>query len=82
MLQPLLADRFKLALHHESRKMSGYALTVARAGIKAKVSEVTDRAGANGGRGILKAVGCHMIPAIPAGPRQGRQNRSVVVQYE
>jgi uncharacterized protein (TIGR03435 family) len=36
MLQNLLADRFKLALHKESREMSIYSLTVARNGPKLK----------------------------------------------
>src|SRR5580658_7636633 len=39
MLQPLLADRFKLQFHHESRTIPGYALTVAKGGILAKVSD-------------------------------------------
>jgi uncharacterized protein (TIGR03435 family) len=36
MLRAMLADRFKLRLHEESREMSGYALIVARGGVKAK----------------------------------------------
>jgi uncharacterized protein (TIGR03435 family) len=36
MLQNLLADRFKLALHKETREMSLYSLTVARNGPKLK----------------------------------------------
>ncbi len=36
MLQALLADRFKLALHRESRELSGYVLSVAKGGIKFK----------------------------------------------
>ncbi len=34
MLQALLAERFQLATHHESREMVGYALVVANGGIK------------------------------------------------
>jgi uncharacterized protein (TIGR03435 family) len=34
MLRTLLADRFKLALHHESRELSVYALAAARSGSK------------------------------------------------
>ena len=30
MLRTLLADRFKLALHHETRELPGYALVIAR----------------------------------------------------
>jgi uncharacterized protein (TIGR03435 family) len=34
MLQKLLADRFKLKLHEESKEVSGYALTIAKGGPK------------------------------------------------
>jgi uncharacterized protein (TIGR03435 family) len=34
MLQTLLADRFKLALHRETRELPVYALTVTRSGLK------------------------------------------------
>ncbi len=34
MLQSLLEDRFHLKIHHESREMPVYALTVARGGLK------------------------------------------------
>lgn len=36
MLQALLAERFKLALHHEQKEMAGYALAVAKGGFKLK----------------------------------------------
>jgi uncharacterized protein (TIGR03435 family) len=39
MLQTLLADRFKLKVHHESKSVSGYALVVARGGLKVKPVE-------------------------------------------
>jgi uncharacterized protein (TIGR03435 family) len=38
MLRAMLADRFKLRLHEESREMSGYALVVARGGLKVKLA--------------------------------------------
>jgi uncharacterized protein (TIGR03435 family) len=38
MLQNLLKDRFKLALHHETAQSSGYALVVAKGGPKLKES--------------------------------------------
>ncbi len=38
MLRPLLADRFKLKLHHETRELPVYALVVAKGGIKLKES--------------------------------------------
>jgi uncharacterized protein (TIGR03435 family) len=61
MLQPLLAERFKLALHRETRQVSGYVLAVAKGGIKAKVSDRTTGGwGANGGRGRIDTVGSPM----------------------
>lgn len=48
----LLTDRFGLAVHHETRDLTGYALTVAKGGPKLKV--VTERGtqyGFRGGRG-------------------------------
>jgi uncharacterized protein (TIGR03435 family) len=38
MLQTLLADRFKLTLHRETRQVPGYALVVAKSGLKIKPS--------------------------------------------
>jgi uncharacterized protein (TIGR03435 family) len=38
MLQNLLADRFRLALHREAREVSGYALVVAKGGPRFKES--------------------------------------------
>ncbi len=38
MLQRLLADRFKLRVHNSTREMPGYALVVARGGLKAKAA--------------------------------------------
>jgi uncharacterized protein (TIGR03435 family) len=38
MLQALLAERFKLRLHEDSKKMSGYALVVAKGGTKVKAA--------------------------------------------
>jgi uncharacterized protein (TIGR03435 family) len=58
MLQPLLADRFKLQFHRESRTLAGYSLTVAKGGIRAKVSDPNRHSGANGGRGFVDAVAC------------------------
>ena len=42
MYRNLLADRFKVALHHENRMMTGYALTVAKAGPKLKAYDPAD----------------------------------------
>jgi len=56
--QTLLADRFKLQFHRERRLVAGYALTVAKGGVIAKVSALPDgRSGGNGGRGWIHSVG-------------------------
>jgi len=39
MLQALLADRFKLVTHRETRQVSGYALVVAKGGLKMQRSK-------------------------------------------
>ena len=39
MLQALLADRFKMALHRESKQMTVYSLVVAKGGPKCKPSQ-------------------------------------------
>lgn len=42
MLQALLADRFKLTLHHETKDHNVYALVVGKGGPKLKASEADD----------------------------------------
>jgi uncharacterized protein (TIGR03435 family) len=53
MLQPLLADRFRLQLHHETRTVPGYTLTLAKGGIKATPADPSRHSGGNGGRGFI-----------------------------
>jgi uncharacterized protein (TIGR03435 family) len=60
MLQPLLTERFKLAIRRETRSTSGYALTVNKGGIRARTSDPSGPSGANGGRGRLDVVGSPM----------------------
>ena len=48
MLQNLLAERFKLTLHHEKKELPVYALVVAKNGPKMKVSEGPDASGSWG----------------------------------
>jgi|HubBroStandDraft_1064217.scaffolds.fasta_scaffold10478_7 bla regulator protein BlaR1 len=52
MLRTLLEDRFKLAVHHETKDMPGYALVVAKGGFKLKPVASSGSSGAsrNGGR--------------------------------
>jgi uncharacterized protein (TIGR03435 family) len=47
MLQALLAERFKMATHRETKEVSAYVLVEAKGGHKMKVSEAAD------GRGVL-----------------------------
>jgi len=58
MLQTLLADRFKLVVHHEQRSTTGYRLVLGKGGLKAQAS-APDRASAgHSQRGRIDAEGC------------------------
>jgi uncharacterized protein (TIGR03435 family) len=59
MLQNLLADRFKLAIHRETKTAQGFALVVAKGGIKMQKSESTE-SNSTGGRGRIDAQGVSM----------------------
>ena len=60
MLQSLLAERFKLAFHRETRALPGYALVLGKGGLKAKPSEPDADSRTNSGWGIIEAAGCTM----------------------
>jgi uncharacterized protein (TIGR03435 family) len=60
MLQSLLAERFKLALHRETRALPGYALAVGKNGLKAKPSEPDALSRTSSGWGSIEAAGCSM----------------------
>ena len=60
MIQTLLAERFKLALHRETREGRAYALIVARGGLKMKAVEPDGDSSTNNGRGELVAKGISM----------------------
>lgn len=45
LLQKLLAQRFKLAVHHERKEVRGYALTIAKSGPRLQVSKEVSSTG-------------------------------------
>jgi uncharacterized protein (TIGR03435 family) len=53
MLQAVLADRFKLRVHHETRELPVYALVVAKGGLKINESPANEGNGESVGRGQL-----------------------------
>jgi uncharacterized protein (TIGR03435 family) len=59
MTQALLADRFKLVIHHETRELQVYTLTIAKSGLKMKEAKAGDTypngfkgIGGSGGAGV------------------------------
>jgi uncharacterized protein (TIGR03435 family) len=60
MLQALLAERFKLVFHRETRALSGYALVVGKNGLTAKHSAPGAGSRTNASRGKIDASGCSM----------------------
>jgi uncharacterized protein (TIGR03435 family) len=51
MLQALLADRFKLTVHRETKELPVFALVIAKNGLKIHESKAGDTPSARGGRG-------------------------------
>jgi uncharacterized protein (TIGR03435 family) len=60
MLQSLLAERFKLAFHRETRALPGYALVLGKGGLKAKPSEPDADSRTSSRWGIIEGAGCDM----------------------
>lgn len=56
MLQPLLAERFRLTMHRETRSVAGYALEIGRSGIRAPVSTSTTGPSSNTSQTSIQAV--------------------------
>jgi uncharacterized protein (TIGR03435 family) len=65
MLQHLLAERFGLALHHELRDFPAYELTVAKSGLKMKVSSIDPNTPFSQSRPIAPRDGG--FPVLPEG---------------
>jgi uncharacterized protein (TIGR03435 family) len=73
MLRTLLEDRFKLAVHRDTKVVQGYALTVAKTGHKLpKSPDTDDETGLSGGRG--KMSGHHITSAQIADTLSARLN--------
>jgi len=64
MLQNLLAERFHMVVHHETREYDGYDLLVARGGLKMKKSSGEDSAAAE----LPVAEQLALGPLLSAGP--------------
>jgi uncharacterized protein (TIGR03435 family) len=60
MLQSLLAERFKLAFHRETRALPGYALVVGKSGLKAKPSQPDTPSRTSSRWGSIDAEACTM----------------------
>jgi len=71
MLQPLLADRFRLKCHFETHTLAAYVLVVAKGGPKLKAVEpgglsngLKDPGGINMSRSEITARGASMVPLL------------------
>jgi len=60
MLQSLLAERFGLAFHRETRELPGYALVVGKSGLKAKRSQPDGDSRSISSRVAIDAQACSM----------------------
>jgi len=60
MMQSLLADRFKLTIHRETRMLPGYALVVSKTGVTAKRSASDGPSIGNSSRTMIDAQSCTM----------------------
>ena len=72
MLRTLLAERFKLTLHHQSKELSGYALVVAKNGPKIHESQGEGKSNLQLGRGTVVAQWTTMAQFVEliSGPMQ------------
>jgi uncharacterized protein (TIGR03435 family) len=60
MLQQLLAERFKLVIHRETRALSGYALVSGKKGILVQPSKPDAPSSSSASRHNIDATGCDM----------------------
>jgi uncharacterized protein (TIGR03435 family) len=75
MLQTLLAERFKLALHAEARQLPVYSLVVAKTGSKLRQADSTDLGGVSSGPALLRGT---MDTAAIARDLTSRLRRTVI----
>lgn len=66
MLQALLADRCQLQLHREMKEFSGYALTIAKNGLKLQAAKETNRSNIQIRSGTLSGFGAPMVTLAKA----------------
>ncbi len=68
MLQNLLAERFGLAVHHETRKLPGYRLAIAKGGPKLRMSAEGELIDFNGSNSVATKSGIRLLaPQAPSG---------------
>jgi len=77
MLQTLLADRFKLKVHHEMKEGLVYALVVAKNGPKLEKAKLEEKDCANRVLDALDPTSCHRFMG---GQGQGMQGQAVDMQ--
>ncbi len=71
MFRNLLAERFHVVLHHESRPLPAYALTVAKGGLKIKESSETPAAADEPPAGAKLPIGKDGFPVLRASSIRG-----------
>ena len=73
MLQPFLAERFHLVLRPETQTLPGYALVIAKGGIRAAVSDPSKRPSSNTTRTSMNVTGFPMsLFAVRLAPYLGK----------
>lgn len=82
MLQAMLADRFKVSVHHESKEMPVYDLVVAKGGPKFKEAETVEAAALEqkpGGGGMMLGTNVRAMPG-PNGIRYYGISMAILTQ--
>src|SRR5262249_37900154 len=65
MMQALLAERFKLQVHHEKKDLPAYALLVGKNGPKMKESVIEENAGPDSGARLKPMLDAMPLPPPP-----------------